>query len=95
MNTCDALNSQALFVKLPKLVMISQHEFRKWLHAVSQQAITLAYPDPCHHMASLGHKEFITICPERNGFHFQYEYINDTNSTIQHGFYIIALSTHS
>ena len=50
-------------VKLPQgecdwtLLMISQHWFRWWLGAVTQQVITWAHLDPdlCHYMASLGY----------------------------------------
>ena len=42
------------------LLMISQHWFREWLGAISQQAITWANVDPdlCRHMASLDPTHF-------------------------------------
>ena len=42
--------------------MISEHWFRQWLDGVRQQAITWrnVNSDICHHMASLGHSEYLS-----------------------------------
>ena len=45
-------------------LMVTQCWFRKWLGAISRQAITWANvgPDPCHHIASLGHNKSTKQC---------------------------------